>query len=318
MCRFFFLVLVGILCFSSKSLSEDIETLMDNVLVLRVRDTDGSKVNVPLSCGEAYQDQPVFWKKNGILKPGLQGNEVSVTVEEWDGGNYTCHLGQDGQYLNHTVIMVQLEPDNRTVILKETSPEEGYIHCSTPNYRGNFHCTWTRDQYRSNAAVLLVKAHRNLEEIPCVLDASGSGIECEDYNCPYKEEQHRISLTVYIHSVSRLEAYTKAFYLREIVTPGKVPDLQFTDGKFFQWDYPRTWDKPCSYFSLVFQVKVVNKGHSCDFNEPIMLNTTTKTEYEPTVQAKRYVFCVRAQDQHTGGPWSHWSHCIVNNNAITC
>lgn len=56
----------------------------------------------------------------------------------------------------------------------------------------------------------------HLEKIPCELDADGLGVHCQDTNCPYKEEQQRISLTVYIYSFSRLEAYTKAFYLREI------------------------------------------------------------------------------------------------------
>lgn len=55
----------------------------------------------------------------------LQGNQVRVLVEEMDGGNYTCHLGPDGEYLNHTLILIQLDPDNRTVILEEKSPEEG-------------------------------------------------------------------------------------------------------------------------------------------------------------------------------------------------
>lgn len=57
---------------------------------------------------------------------------------------------------------------------------------------------------------------RHLEKIPCELDADGSGIRCQDTSCPYKEEQHRISLTIYIRSDAYLEAYTKAFYLREI------------------------------------------------------------------------------------------------------
>lgn len=61
------------------------------------------------------------------LNPALQGNQVRVLVEEMDGGNYTCHLGPDGQYLNHTVILIQLEPENRTVILEKKSPEEGEI-----------------------------------------------------------------------------------------------------------------------------------------------------------------------------------------------
>lgn len=56
----------------------------------------------------------------------------------------------------------------------------------------------------------------NWEKIPCELDADGSGVYCQSDNCSYKEEQHNIVLTVYIHNYSRLEAYTKVFYLREI------------------------------------------------------------------------------------------------------
>lgn len=55
-----------------------------------------------------------------------------------------------------------------------------------------------------------------MENIPCELDADGSGVRCQDASCPYNEEQHRIAFTIYIHSYSRLEEYTKSFYLREI------------------------------------------------------------------------------------------------------
>lgn len=48
------------------------------------------------------------------------------------------------------------------------------------------------------------------------MDADGSGVHCQDINCPFKEEKHHISLTIYIHSYSRLEGYTKTFFLREI------------------------------------------------------------------------------------------------------
>lgn len=58
--------------------------------------------------------------------------------------------------------------------------------------------------------------YSNFEQIPCQLDADGSGVHCQDVNCPFREEQLRIYLTVYIHSFSRLEVYTKVFYLREI------------------------------------------------------------------------------------------------------
>ncbi|XP_037604779.1 interleukin-12 subunit beta [Sebastes umbrosus] len=313
----FLMVLYAGLCYASDQ--DNIETLMDNVLVLRVPYGLGTRVNVPLSCGEAYQNQPVVWKKDGEdMEPALQGNQVTVLVEEMNGGNYTCHLGPDGEYLNHTVILVQLDPDNRTVILEEKSPEKGHIHCSAPNYKGSFHCSWRRTRARSSAAVLLVKAERNFENISCELNADGSGIRCQDNSCPYKEEQHRISITIYIHSYSRLEAYTKAFYLREIVRPEALPNLTISNGNVFSWSYPESWEKPCTFFGLQFQVKVVQKGHPCDSANNIMLNTTQETQYEVNVKSPKYVFCVRAQDKYTNGPFSHWSRCIVDKHTESC
>nr|XP_046266373.1 interleukin-12 subunit beta [Scatophagus argus] len=308
-------------CASSDSNQDNIETLMDNVLVLRIPHGVNTRMNVNLICGTAYQNQPVLWKKNGMdLQPPLQGNQVKVLVEEMDGGNYTCH-SPNGEYLNHTVILIQLDPDNRTVILEEKSPEEGHIHCSAPNYKGNFHCTWTRTRTRSNAAVLLVKAQRYLENMPCELDADGSGVHCQDASCSYEEEQHRISLTIYIHSYSRLEAYTKTFYLREIVRPEKLPNLSvsksISDGKVFSWSYPDSWEKPCSFFGLQFQVKVVHNKESCD-SETHIMHITEDTQFEVNVKSKRYVFCVRAQDKHTQGPFSPWSHCTVNKQNVSC
>lgn len=57
------------------------------------------------------------------LEPALEGNNVDVLVEEMDGGNYTCHLKPNGEYLNHTVILVQIQPASRPVILEDKSPE---------------------------------------------------------------------------------------------------------------------------------------------------------------------------------------------------
>ena len=52
--------------------------------------------------------------------------------------------------------------------------------------------------------------------ISCELDADGSGIHCKENRCPFEEEQNSISLTIYIHNFSVLEAYRKSFYLRDI------------------------------------------------------------------------------------------------------
>ncbi|KAM4545468.1 interleukin-12 subunit beta [Odontesthes bonariensis] len=320
---FLILLCAGLCCASTDSHLDNLETLMDNVVVLRVPHIQGTMVEVPLTCGGAYQSMSVLWKKNGKeLTPALRGNQVKVLVKEMNGGNYTCHLSSNGDYLNHTTIMVQLDPDNRTVILEEKSPEEGHIHCSAPNYNGSFHCTWTRTQFRSHAAVLLVKAERLMEDLlhsfHCVMDADGSGVHCLHANCPYQEEQHRIALTVYMHSYSRLEAYTKSFYLREIVRPAMLQNLHVSNGKVFSWEYPDSWEKPCTFFGLHFQVKTVPSGHSCSSEELIANSTTDKTEYEVSVRTKRYVFCVRAQDKFTMGPWSYWSQCVVNKHDVKC
>ncbi|XP_051256538.1 interleukin-12 subunit beta isoform X2 [Dicentrarchus labrax] len=304
---------------SSDSNQVKIETLMDNVLVLRVPKREGSSVYVPLTCGEAYQNQPVFWKKDGMeLEPALQGNQVTVLVEEMDGGNYTCHLGPDGEYLNHTVILIQLDQHNGSVMLEEISSSEGHIHCSALNYKGSFHCTWTRKSSRSDATVLLVKAERYLEKITCELSANGSAIHCQDSSCPYKEEQHSISLTIYMRSYCRLEAYTKTFHLRDIVRPAKLPNLRNSDGTVFSWNYPDSWEKPETYFSLEFEVKVVPNRESCHSDDFLLQNKIDETKFEVNVKTKRYVFCVRARDKHTMGLYSHWSHCTVNKHIVTC
>uniref|UniRef100_A0A8C6SNL0 Interleukin-12 beta central domain-containing protein n=1 Tax=Neogobius melanostomus TaxID=47308 RepID=A0A8C6SNL0_9GOBI len=261
-------------------------------------------LNIVLQSTSGQQSEQKFHE------PELQGNRIQVTVREWRGGNYTCHLGPEGAPLNYTLVMVQLEPDNRTVILEE----RGYIHCSTPNYRGSFHCSWSRTQGRSDAAVL------NQETVRCEVDPDGSGMKCDDSDCPYKEEQYRIILTVYMYSEARLEGYSKAFYIRDIANlPLIIPKAVSLTCcitlmvQFVYMDYPETWEKPCSFFSLLFQVKVVkgvHNRHSCDSHENILNDTTSKTQYEVSTQSKRYVFCVRAQDRHTGGPWGHWNHCM--------
>ncbi|XP_072230872.1 interleukin-12 subunit beta [Leuresthes tenuis] len=316
---FLTLLWAGLCSATTDSPLDNLETLMDNVVVLRVPYIQGTMAEVPLTCGEAYQSKSVLWKKNGKeLTPALQGNQVKALVREMNGGNYSCHLSSNGEYLNHTTILVQLDPDNRTVILEEKSPEEGHIHCSAPNYKGSFHCTWTRTQFRSHAAVLLVKAERSTDEIPCVVDADGSGVHCLYVNCPYKEEQHRITLTVHMHSYSRLEAYTKSFYLREIVRPAVLQNLRVSNGKVFSWDYPDSWEKPCTFFGLHFQVKTVPSGHSCNSEELIANSTTDETKYEVNIRTKKYVFCVRSQDKHTMGPWSDWSQCVVNKHHVMC
>ncbi|XP_056141293.1 interleukin-12 subunit beta [Lampris incognitus] len=310
------LLLVVLCAVLQRGSQQNVENIMNNVLALRVPHGSHPGYNVPLTCGETYESQPVFWKKNGKqLSSASRGNQISVYVEEMDGGNYTCHLGRDGPYLNHTLVLVQVDPDNKSVILERIHHRNhggGYVYCSAHNYNGSFQCTWKRTPYRSEATVLSVTAKRDSSEISCEVDAGGSGMHCQDPGCPFKEEQRPIFLTIYIYNVARLEAYNTNFYLRDIVRPEQVSNLQHKEGGVFSWDYPESWQKPCTYFCLQFQVKVVRRGETCDSNDLIeQLDNTDKMNYKVRSKAKRFVFCVRAQDKFTDGPWSEWRYHVV-------
>lgn len=120
------------------------------------------------------------------------------------------------------------------------------------------------------------------------------------------------------------------------VRPGALPNLRKNDSNLFSWSYPDSWEKPCSFYGLNFQVKVVHPTNSCDSEAPILVNVkrerwmfqfssfvailhaglfltqvknTDDTKFEVNVKTKKYVFCVRAQDKYTGGPFSPWSDC---------
>lgn len=56
-----------------------------------------------------------------------------------------------------------------------------------------------------------------------------------------------------------------------LVRPAKLPNLHSSDGKAFSWDYPDSWEKPCTFFGLQYQVKVVHSGHSCHSEQHIVM-----------------------------------------------
>lgn len=62
-----------------------------------------------------------------------------------------------------------------------------------------------------------------------------------------------------------------------LVRPAKLPNLSISDGSVFSWSYPDSWEKPCTFFGLEFQVKVVQSGHTCDSNDYIMVSLYLET-----------------------------------------
>nr|XP_061801279.1 interleukin-12 subunit beta-like [Nerophis lumbriciformis] len=280
--------------------------LMDNVLVLTV--LHGSETSrVLLTCEQVHQDQDVFWKKDGEIQPHLKGHQINVEIWEVNGGNFSCHSSSSGQYLSHTLVLVQVQ--NGTMDILEGGRYKDALHCWAYNYNGSFHCKWTRTRSRSQAKVLMFKAHRHSEPLPCQLDSSTSEANCLDMSCSYREEQKHVHLSLHIFNAYKLEVYTKAFYLRDIVRPEAVPGLHSVGAKKFQWGYPESWQRPCTFFGLTFQVKLVDGDDSCSTNSFISTAETDASSYVADVDVSDFGFCVRAQDKHTRGLWSHWSSC---------
>lgn len=57
------------------------------------------------------------------------------------------------------------------------------------------------------------------------------------------------------------------------VRPAKLPNLDRV-GHVFSWNYPDSWEKPCTYFSLQFQVKAVRRGETCNSDKHILVMDT--------------------------------------------
>ncbi|XP_067454907.1 interleukin 12Ba [Thunnus thynnus] len=315
------------------------ETLLPNILVVEV---DGALGQQPLSCLDSAEElmrrddkgQDIFWKKNGV-EDAQRGNSYLVQLEEsLGGGNYTCH-NKDGSLLNHTVVLIQEDGTKRRKILVKNDQED-YLKCSTQNYTGEFHCSWTWHSSRIGK-VTFIRARRVSDDndtqcsvdasgqhwtcsssqrnFTCSIDSSGYGISClDEQHCPFAEENQQIHITVYVRTAYFLvESYSKRFYLSEIVKPDKVR-ISKVNTTMIKWTYPSSWSSPYSYFPLTFQITQLRRGcRRCD--NPCTDSKATKTwtvqstdicHFE--VKHKAKAVCVRAKDALCDSQWSEWSH----------
>ncbi|KAI4880152.1 hypothetical protein NFI96_031173, partial [Prochilodus magdalenae] len=297
----------------SIKVAESFWTLKANELVV---DEDmakyGSKVQVPLMCGEAFEGQDIMWRREDGEKLQEQGNRILVTVEERRGGRYTCY-NRDDSYLNHTLVLVRW-PYKK--IIKEM-PEKGYIHCSTNNYNGSFYCSWKWDEKRAGKVVLIkaVRSHSG-GNISCSLNSSGHSITCQDQEyCPYAEELEHINLTIYFRSNYVVEIYCLQFQISDIVRPDMVRVKRMNNTLELQ--YPDTWNIPFSYFPLTFQVKEIRCGRKSDCDCSNRKSSKVNLVQDQHWPLKKGVtVCVRAQDDLCNSPWSEWTQykCIKEKN----
>ncbi|KAK3536119.1 hypothetical protein QTP70_029528, partial [Hemibagrus guttatus] len=255
----------------SIKVAESYWTLKANELVVdEDMDKYGTKVLVPLVCGEAFEGQKIIWKREGREELPFQANRVFVMVEERQGGTYTCY-STEGNYLNHTLVLVQWRYRK---IIKGT-PERGYVHCSTNNYSGFFQCFWTWDESRSGKqfgkdqqCVSFIYFHYSSHtagNISCNLDSNVGGITCQDHAfCPYAEETDHINLTIYFRSNYVIETYYLHFRISDIVRPDMVRFIMKSN--ILELQYPESWSTPFSYFPLTFQVKEIRcqRKRICD------------------------------------------------------
>ncbi|XP_066506028.1 interleukin 12Ba [Hoplias malabaricus] len=295
----------------SIKVAESYWTLKPNELVV---DEDmvkyGNKVLVPLMCGEAFEGQDIVWRRESGEQLQERGNRVLVTVEERQGGRYTCH-SPNGSVLNHTLVLIRW-PYRK--IIKE-APEKGYIHCSTNNYSGSFQCSWTWDEKR-DGKVVHIKAVRSHSggNVSCSLNSSGHSISCQDHEyCPYSEELEHINLTIFFRSKYVVETYYQRFQISDIVRPDLVQINEKNDSLELQ--YPDTWNLPFSYFPLTFQVKEIRCRKKCDCNSSHHRSSKVNLTQDQHWPLKKGVtVCVRAQDDLCNSTWSEWTQYKRNKN----
>ncbi|XP_022531969.2 interleukin-12 subunit beta [Astyanax mexicanus] len=294
---FFFLLFIFLNVRNSTSL----QFIKPNVLGLEVNgDPMIQKSDVLLHCGDQFEGSEIHWQKNGMTIPD-QGNNIIIAIYGMLGGNYTCH-NPSGELLNHTLVLVKPVDFEKAIL---TATDKEFITCVARNYSGPFHCFWKWDSKR-NGVVVFVKASRNSQLMNCSLDADNNGLTCEEQQCPSSEEVNRISLTLMVRSQYRLEEHQKTFFIHDIIKPDKVSIVKSKDDEF-EWEQPSTWNTPCSYYPLMYEVKVVSHRKDCthigNHSEP---HYTNLTQYKVNSR-KSYTFCVRAQDSLTNQVWSEWS-----------
>ncbi|XP_055014827.1 interleukin 12Ba isoform X2 [Boleophthalmus pectinirostris] len=305
-------------------------TLKDNVL-----EVTGEVGHHLLSCIHSEEEvlsredkgSGIFWRKNGG-KPLSTGNILTITLQESSGGgNYTCH-NADGSLLNYTTVLIRADQGKTKRIL-----EPAHIHCSAPNYNGNFQCSWKWHPSR-NGKVAWIKVWRNSDNphdphdsrctedsegrqwtclsnhsiISCSVDPDGNSISCTDIlHCPYAEEVHFIRITVDVVNDFLVENYSRSFFLSEIVKPGKV-QISKVNKTAIEWTYPTSWDSPNSYFPLTFQIIQLKKEKPCNSVKAHRIKTVDCTENcWCKRKSKRNTVCFRAKDALSNSQWSEWS-----------
>ncbi|KAM4732888.1 interleukin 12Ba precursor [Anableps anableps] len=313
-------------------------TLQQNVLVMEV---DGTLGQQPISCLEMPEDvvrrdnhsENIIWKKNGI-EEAQRGNWYLVRlVESLGGGNYTCH-SWDGSLLNYTEVLIRQDETKRRRILVKNKQDD-YLKCSSQNYNGEFHCSWTWHSSRVGKTAF-VRAQRISDDqniycsvdpsrqqwmcsssqsnFSCSVDDSRSGISClERQHCPYAEERQQIQVTVFVRTDQfLLESYSKQFYLSEIVKPDKVR-ISKVNKTLVEWSYPSSWNTPYSYFPLTFQISQFTGRfrkceNPCTDLKPSKASTVSTDICQFKVKRNVKAVCVRAKDALCDSQWSEWTH----------
>ncbi|TTC00279.1 Interleukin-12 subunit beta [Bagarius yarrelli] len=264
------------------------------------------KTSVELSCGDQFDDAEIRWRKNE-RSIAAKGNVIKVSIEAMLGGNFTCH-SESGELLNHTLVLVSPLDFEKAILLQDHNKE--FITCLARNYSGPFHCSWRWDPVR-NGVVVFFQALQNSSVINCALDEENAGVTCENLQCPYSEEVTRINLTLLVRNQYRLEEHQRTFYIHDIIKPEKV-DIISAENNEFHWEVPKSWNRPCSFFPLRYEVKVMSHRRDCDDTshdhdgkhpDSFFLN---ETRYKVS-NRRSFTFCVRAQDTFTNHIWSDWS-----------
>uniref|UniRef100_UPI00398F4BC7 interleukin-12 subunit beta-like n=1 Tax=Pristiophorus japonicus TaxID=55135 RepID=UPI00398F4BC7 len=228
-----------------------------------------SKTNqlIHLSC-DASSDQlrtGIHWRLDRVpLTKNARDNILDLEVTDRpDAGNYSCHLNNTTELLKHYYILIDVGRQADKILKEENG---NYVTCQAERFGENFTCFWRMKE----KAIFSASFHRE----GCKGDAKDCVLmQCKNSECqatctdqsysPYAEELRQITFTVEAATSKRYEKHTKHFYIREILKPAAPKELtarhDTKDRKVevtVNWQYPDSWNKPHSYFPLLFKVDV--------------------------------------------------------------
>ncbi|XP_055963957.1 interleukin-12 subunit beta [Sorex fumeus] len=285
---------------------------------------DAPGETVVLSC-DAPAEADVTWTWSRSDEPVGRDPTLRVDVTEFgDAGQYTCHVGGEPQS-RWTLLLHKWENGlwSTDILKAQKEPKQKtYLRCEAKNYSGHFTCSWlTAIGSNLDFSVKSSRGSSDPREVTCGAATASAEkvrvdhreytkytVECREGSaCPAAEETHPVEIVLDAVHKLKYENYTSSFFIRDIIKPDPPKNLQLmsvpnSPSVSVSWEYPDSWSTPHSYFSLTFNVQVLDKTGN-EEKDRISTDTTSAKVKCP----KDGKIQVQARDRYYGSSWSEWA-----------